>query len=99
MTKTYRQFMDEISYDLNKDNDKVKTHINMQIPHPNGKVYLIVEKLYKEFFNSKWACFEASKENGEWVMKPISKDYCDRDCVENALFDLSIKFQDLLPKD
>lgn len=93
---TYRQFIDSISYELKEDGEEICNL--MQIPHPNGKVYLIVEKFIRGI-ESQSACFEASKEDGEWVMKPVSKDFSDRLHIENPLFDLSVLFNDLLPKD
>lgn len=98
MEKTYRQQMDENTERLGKAGEQVFLHL--EIPHPNGKVYQVVEKLIGRNGNiSMWSCFESYKENGEWIVKPVSKDWSDRMEVENVLKDLQKQFKDLLPKD
>jgi hypothetical protein len=95
MEKTYRKLIDNVADQFKKEDGEV--YVNMQIPHPNGKVYLIIERVKAN--SSIWGCFEASKEKGNWVMKPVSKDFSNRMDVENPLFDLSVLFQDLLPEE
>jgi hypothetical protein len=92
MSKTYKQLVEETINSL-KDNN----YLDMAIPHPDGSVYHLVEKMVGG--ESYFSVFKVDKVNGEWQIKPISKDCYDKSAVENAMGDLSNQFKDLLPKD
>jgi hypothetical protein len=90
MAKTYAELRKEIA--------RTK-YIDMEIPHPNGNVYLITAKR-EGFFNEVYRCEMASKSDsgsmGWFVVSVSQKDYTASD-ISCVMGDLETAFEHLMP--
>jgi hypothetical protein len=73
-----------------------KKYIDMEVPHPNGNVYLITEEKDKNI-NEVFRCEIAVKDSMGWFVMDISKKAYSHTDVSCALSDLDFAFKNLMP--